>query len=270
MQNTMYTGKRRFQDLDTGEIIEIDEIVKRVTRQGFMITYLCAIVDLIDTLGNKKMQVVKYILNHMDKHNNTLILTTQELARKSKTSYQTTQHTLKILESAKIIARKTGSMMVSSNLIHRGNAQKEAYLLTRFESFETEISSSSSSENSPKKKPGRPRKQASIPPEFLPSPEPTLFDEDEEPEQHPEPQPEPAPKPEAKPEPPTKPPTPETDQDRPCAPHRWEDKKGYQRCRSCGAERKECAHQWKNRNGKHGEFQFCPICKKTRSIPTQI
>lgn len=133
--DVVYTGKRRFQDLETGEIIEIDEIIKKVSRQGFMLTYLSAIVDLIDSLGNKKMQVVKYILNHMDRTQNTLIITTTELAKKSKTSYQTTQNTLKTLENAGIITRRTGALMVHSNLIHRGNAQREAYLLTKFQAF---------------------------------------------------------------------------------------------------------------------------------------
>ncbi|WP_259653078.1 replication/maintenance protein RepL, partial [Bacillus sp. BML-BC060] len=68
-------GKSRRRNLDTSEIIETDEIIKKTPRNGFMITYLTAIVQLIDSLGNKKMQVVKYILENMDKSTNTLIIT---------------------------------------------------------------------------------------------------------------------------------------------------------------------------------------------------
>lgn len=131
----LYSGKSRWQNLETGEVIETDEVVKKTPRNGFMITYLTAIVQLIDTLGNKKMQVVKYILNNMDKSTNTLIITTTELAEKSKVSRQVVSDTLKLLEQAQIIARRTGAIMIHSSLIHRGTESKEKYLLTRFEEF---------------------------------------------------------------------------------------------------------------------------------------
>ena len=99
------------------------------------ITYLSAIINLIDNLGNKKMQVVKYILNHMEKSNNTLIITTSELSEKSKVSKPIVIETLKTLEDAGIIKRRVGAIMIHSDLIHRGSANKEKALLTRFEEF---------------------------------------------------------------------------------------------------------------------------------------
>ena len=134
--DVLYKGKSKWKNLETGEIIETDEIVKKTGRNGFMITYLSAIIQLIDSLGNKKMQVVKYILDKMDKSTNTLIITTQELADKSKVSKKTVIETLKTLEDAQIIARRTGAIMIHSNLIHRGNENKEQYLLARFKEFE--------------------------------------------------------------------------------------------------------------------------------------
>ena len=48
---------------DTGEVIgdikKVDVILKEVPRTGFAITYLATIINLIDNIGNKKMQVVK-------------------------------------------------------------------------------------------------------------------------------------------------------------------------------------------------------------------
>ena len=131
----IHKGIERWQNLDTGEIIEATEVIKKVERNGFMITYLSAIINLIDSLGNKKMQVVKYILNNMEKSNNTLIITTQELSEKSKVSKPIVIETLKTLEDAGIIKRRTGAIMIHSDLIHRGSANKEKALLTRFEEF---------------------------------------------------------------------------------------------------------------------------------------
>lgn len=131
----IHKGIERWQNLETGEIIEATEVIKKVERNGFMITYLSAIINLIDSLGNKKMQVVKYILKNMEKSNNTLIITTQELAEKSGVSKPIVIETLKTLEDAGIIKRRTGAIMIHSDLVHKGSANKEKALLTRFEEF---------------------------------------------------------------------------------------------------------------------------------------
>lgn len=119
----------------TGEVIETTEIMKPISRQGFMITYLTEIIKLIDELGNKKMQIVKYILENMDKSSNSMFCTVRELSEWTKTSKQTVQDTLKILERAGIIQRRTGGLMVNPKLIHRGSNTKEKALLTRFYEF---------------------------------------------------------------------------------------------------------------------------------------
>lgn len=134
--DVLFSGKSKWQNLESGEIIETDEIIKKTPRNGFMITYLSAIIQLIDSLGNKKMQVVKYILANMDKSTNSLIITTRELSEKSGVSIKTVIETLKTLEDAQIIARRTGAIMVHSNLVHRGSENKEKYLLARFQEFD--------------------------------------------------------------------------------------------------------------------------------------
>jgi len=121
---------------ETGEVIVANEILKPVGRNGFAITYLAEIINLIETLGNKKMQVVKYILANMEMSNNSLIITTRELAEYSNTSLQTVTDTLKALEEAGVIRRRTGAIMINPQLLHRGNQSKEKALITRFYSFE--------------------------------------------------------------------------------------------------------------------------------------
>lgn len=114
-----------------GEVHRVDVVVKEVPRTGFAITYLTSIINLIDSVGNKKMQVVKYILRNMDS-NNILTQTVREVAKGSGCSVQTVNDTLKMLEQADIIARKTGVIMLSPKLVHKGNAKKERYLMAKF------------------------------------------------------------------------------------------------------------------------------------------
>jgi len=133
------TGVDQWQNLRTGEVVEAAEIHKPVGRNHFMITYLSAIVNLIEVLGNKKMLVVKYILKNMDKSTNTLIATTRELSVKCEVSIKTAVETLKILESAGIIKRKTGAIMVNAQLVHQGNVGKERALMARFHAFDEQL-----------------------------------------------------------------------------------------------------------------------------------
>lgn len=114
-----------------GEVKRVDVVIKEVPRTGFAITYLSSIINLIDSIGNKKMQVVKYVLKNMDS-NNILLQTVREVADGCGCSVQTVNDTLKLLEQAGIIARKTGAIMLSPKLVHKGNARKERYLMAKF------------------------------------------------------------------------------------------------------------------------------------------
>lgn len=133
---TQYTGRETWINQETGEIREVDTFEKPVGRDnGFMITYLAEIINLIETLGNKKMQVVKYILANMCKANNTLIITTRELANKCGVATKTVVETLKLLESAGIIERRTGAIMVNPKLANNWRAGKEATMMVKYYEF---------------------------------------------------------------------------------------------------------------------------------------
>ena len=109
----------------TGEIKEVDVVIKPTSRHNFYITYLSAIIQMIDGIGNSKMKVVKYILQN-----------TNEIAKKSGTSKGTVIETLKQLEQSDIVARKTGCVMLSPKFAHKGNIQKERYLMTKFQEMQ--------------------------------------------------------------------------------------------------------------------------------------
>lgn len=133
---TQYTGKEVWINQATGEIREVDTFEKPVGRNsGFMITYLAEIINLIETLGNKKMLVVKYILENMSKTENTLIKTQREIANILNMSTKTVNETLKLLEDAKIIERKTGAIMVSPKLINNWKSSKEASMMIKYYEF---------------------------------------------------------------------------------------------------------------------------------------
>ncbi len=142
--NVLKTELSTWQNLATGEIVEANEVLKKAPeRNGFMITYLSTIIDLLDIVGNKKLVIVKYILNNMDTHNNTLLTTTRELAKATRVSTPTITETLKILEENEIISRRTGAIMLNPKLVHKGSSGKERALITRFTNFNIETETES-------------------------------------------------------------------------------------------------------------------------------
>jgi DNA-binding transcriptional regulator YhcF (GntR family) len=136
------TGKAKFKgqstwiNQETGEIRIVDEFEKTIGRkERFMITYLAEIIELMETLGNKKMQVVKYILSNMDKNSNILVTTTRELANNTGVSHNTVLDTLKQLEKANIIHSRIGVIMVSPKLMNNKKASGEATMMIKYKEF---------------------------------------------------------------------------------------------------------------------------------------
>ena len=143
---TIYRGQEAYVKIDpkalqeTGEVkiigdpILADEVIKKVNRNGFEITYLAYFIDLFDKLGGKKYVVFKYIIEHKSAEN-TLIITVRELAEKTGTSTRTVQDTLKLLKEAGLVKCRTGAIMLVPKLAHRGSDRREAYLMQKFEVF---------------------------------------------------------------------------------------------------------------------------------------
>jgi DNA-binding transcriptional ArsR family regulator len=140
--DTLYQGRSKWLQVPEsykprpGEnVIETDDVVKRVERNGFEITYLAYLFDLFDKLGGKKYTVLKYILQNKSS-DNTLIITNRELAAKTGTSLQTVSDALKLLREAHLIETRTGAIMLNPKLAHRGRAGRERYLLQKFTTFQ--------------------------------------------------------------------------------------------------------------------------------------
>ncbi len=146
MGKAEYLGRYVYQKINpvTGEVLEtkeVDEFSKPVNTGrtgGFMIAYLAELINMIDKLGNKKMTVVKFILEHMDKRTNTLIMTTTELAKKSKVGFNTVIETLKILDDAGLIQRKTGAIMLSPRLMNNRDKKGEASMMITYRQWGAE------------------------------------------------------------------------------------------------------------------------------------
>lgn len=138
-ERTVYTGREIWVNQATGEVREVDAFERPVGREEpFMIAYMSEIINMIETLGTRKMLVVKYILKEMCKTNNTLVATVREIANDLEMSTATVNRTLKLLEDANIIRRKTGAIMLSPHFMNNWKSTKEASMMIKYMEFGTD------------------------------------------------------------------------------------------------------------------------------------
>lgn len=122
----------------TGEIkiisapIIAPTITEKVPRGKFEITYTAELFDIMKTLGNKKIEVLSYILDHKD-GNNSLNMTNTQLAEQTNVSRKTVIETMKTLTDAGLVGRQGTVIMVSPKLMVKGNQLREAWLMRKFE-----------------------------------------------------------------------------------------------------------------------------------------
>lgn len=130
-----YSGGDFWVNTRTGEKVRARLSVTKTGRNDFEITYLIYLLDLFDKLGGKKYQVLKYILNNRS-YDNTLMITTRELAEKAGVSRSVVHEALKMLKEAGLIKTRIGGIMINAKLMNRGTAEKEAWLMHKFEIFD--------------------------------------------------------------------------------------------------------------------------------------
>ncbi len=116
----------------SGEPIIAPMITTRVPKGNFEIVYTADLFAIVEKLGNQKMQVLKYLLENKDGYNQINESNT-ELAKNIGCSRPTVIETLKIMSDAGLIQRKNSVIMVSPNLMIKGNRNREAYLMRKYE-----------------------------------------------------------------------------------------------------------------------------------------
>jgi len=127
---------------ETGELEELD--VKIIEQEfnnddkdnGFMKIWLGHVMSALDEIGNKKMEVVKFMLEKMNKNMNMLAMTQQEIADEVGVSSRTVNRTIKALERSDFITAKTGVYVINPNAIIRGTKEKRLNVLNIYKSIQ--------------------------------------------------------------------------------------------------------------------------------------
>lgn len=130
--------KRELQDVETGEIILVDQITKRVygTRQ-FWKVYLMDFLTVLGIIDSKQLDIFLYIVEHTDPTRNMFIGTYKEIAEECCVSSATIAKIMKKLQASNFIRMKHRSVWyVNPNILMKGNDTKRQILLSYYENTE--------------------------------------------------------------------------------------------------------------------------------------
>ena len=127
-------GTRRYINADTGEILETTVIEKEVERDfNFHKIWLNDLMSVLNLIGGKKLDILKYLLSEMRTQDNTISVTYTKIQEKLNTSRKTIAETMKILQEANFITKvQNGLYMVNPDVIVKGNGKKRDALMIKY------------------------------------------------------------------------------------------------------------------------------------------
>lgn len=133
-QTLLGSQRKRLQDLDTGEVMEVDQITKRALGQKqFWKIYLMDFLQVLGGFEYKQLDVLIYILEHTEASNNTFLGTYRNIAEKVGVSYDTVSRTITLLLNKGFLKKvQTGVYQVSPTIMMKGSEHKKQLLLNYY------------------------------------------------------------------------------------------------------------------------------------------
>jgi predicted transcriptional regulator len=126
---------RSLVDLETGEQIEVQQIVKRVYGQkNFWKVYLLDFLQVLGILDSKQVDVFIYILQNTEPSNNTFIGSQRKIAEKADVSYDTVSRIMRKLQKVGFIKQiQRGVYQISAEIMMKGSDYKKQLLLSYYD-----------------------------------------------------------------------------------------------------------------------------------------
>ncbi len=130
--------KRELVDPETGEIILVDQITKKIYGQkNFWKMYLMDFMSVLGIIDSKQLDIFIYIAENTNPSNNIFIGTYSKISKDVNVSRPTISTIMKKLQVNNFIKKvQNGVWFVNPNIIMKGNDHKRQILLSYFENDE--------------------------------------------------------------------------------------------------------------------------------------
>lgn len=130
--------KRQIMDMETGEVMLVDQITKR--RYGTKNFWKCYLMDFLTILGildSRQVDVFVYIAENTNQSTNMFIGTYRKIAEDVGCSTRTVTTIMKKLQENNFIKKvQNGVWLVNPNILMKGGDNKRQILLSYYESEE--------------------------------------------------------------------------------------------------------------------------------------
>ena len=130
--------RRSLTDNDTGEVLIVDQITKRI--HGGRNFWKCYLMDFLSILGivdNRQVDVFIYIVENTNQTTNLFIGTYRKIAKDVQCSTGTVTNIMKKLVANNFVKRvQNGVWFVNPNVLMKGSDQKRQILLSYYQSDE--------------------------------------------------------------------------------------------------------------------------------------
>jgi DNA-binding MarR family transcriptional regulator len=138
---TKIVGTKTYINAETNELEELQMIKMEDRDFNFEKIWLAHILDSIDSIGNKKFQVVRYLLEKRSKNNNIIIGTIRDIAKKCNVCTQVVQRTISALLKADFMIRlQQGVYQINPDVIFRGRNNHRMNILIQYKKTKSEKS----------------------------------------------------------------------------------------------------------------------------------
>ena len=133
MSSTIFRGRRRLQDLDTGELIETEVVERTVAGDtGWHKIWLGAVLELINEIGGQRMRVLLHLCSTADSQNQ-IYGSMRDIAAACGTSLPTVQRLMTVLQRADVITRRSvGVYRLNPDIVFRGGSQARLNVLMQY------------------------------------------------------------------------------------------------------------------------------------------
>lgn len=136
VSSTLFRGSRRLIDTDSGEIIETQVIERTLAAgdSGFHKIWLGHILELVQEVGNAKMQVLVWLLKQADEQNR-IFASMRQIAEGAGVGVATVERLMGALVKADVIARahRYGPWRLNPGVIFQGTHQKRMNVLIKYQ-----------------------------------------------------------------------------------------------------------------------------------------
>lgn len=147
-------GTKQMMNPETGELENFTVISKNVTQDfGFHKIWLEDLMNILNSMGNRKMTILSYLLKIMRNSDNTLNFTMRSLSEDTGVSLPTCQTTISELMESNVLKRDSRVKQLytfNPDLIVKGTSEKKRKILIEY-NYEDESQDSKRVKNLDKK-----------------------------------------------------------------------------------------------------------------------